>query len=335
MRLDDCDLANINAVSAAPFTRSAPEEEWMEALKEGAIPPSLFDLYQRANFLSFGTAPRFLSDGENLLFSYFGLVLRSVQESMADAHEQLDSFATAHGLVYDPMKQLSGERWEKGADKRERRHFRDLLIALQTAFDATADIAAIFFPGCIDGLEVGRAQFSKIERWIGKPLPQTGLIATPSQFYLKKFYDVIEPLVHAPPPETDWLPMMRLLRNKAAHLGQPLFRQVGLPRKGDGRLFRFIPRQWPYLWERLIKPAGATSSNPALFPQLLRDSLMHQDIVAYTRGLFAKVHLVISAASTVLNEAYDQFKDLPQNQAALLQLKSNFEEYKFETFTNV
>src|SRR5712692_416490 len=281
MRLDDCDLAGIDVVSAAPLVRSAPEEEWVNALKNGAIPADLYDLYQRANFLSFGTAPLFLSDGENLLFSYFGLVLRSVHEAMVDAHEQVTLFTDAHALVYDPMKKLRGERWEKGADKRERRHFRDLLIALQTAFDALADIVAIFFPGSIKGLEVGRAQFSKIEVWLSKPLPQVGLIATPSEFYLKELYKAIEPLVRAQPPETDWLPLMRLLRNKAAHLGQPLFRQVGLPRAGDGRLFAFIPRQWPYLWERLIKPAGQQPSNPTMFTQLLRDSLIHQDIVTY------------------------------------------------------
>jgi hypothetical protein len=109
-----------------------------------------------------------LSDSENLLFSYFALVLRSIQESLIDAHRQTDSFIAAHKLVYDPIKQLRGEKWEKSADKRERRHFRDLLIALQTAFDALADVIAIFFPGCIKGLEVGRAQFSKIELWLNK-----------------------------------------------------------------------------------------------------------------------------------------------------------------------
>src|ERR1700680_4455489 len=153
MRLDDCDLDGIDFVSAAPLTRNTPESEWVSAAHDGAIPSGLFDLYQRANFLSFGTAPRFLSDGENLLFSYFGLVLRSIQESLVDAHEQADLFAAAEELVYDPMKKLRGERWEKDAGKRSRRHFRDLLIALQTTLDALADVIAIFFPGCIARLE--------------------------------------------------------------------------------------------------------------------------------------------------------------------------------------
>src|SRR5690349_1099598 len=138
MHLNGCDLDGIDAISTAPFERNEPEDEWVRAKNEGAIPPSLYDLYQRANFLSFGSAPRFLSDEDNLLFSYFGLVLRSIQESLVDAHEQAGSFAAAEDLTYDLMKKLRGEKWEKGADKRARRHFRDLLIALQTTLDALA-----------------------------------------------------------------------------------------------------------------------------------------------------------------------------------------------------
>ena len=332
MRLDECDLDSIDAVSAAPFVRNAPEDEWVSATSSGAIPTELFDLYRRANFLSFGTAPRFLSDADNLLFSYFGLILRSIHESLVDAQEQADLFAAAQELVYDPMKKLRGERWEKDADTRARRHFRDMIIALQTAFDALSDLIAIFFPGCIKNLEVGRAQFSRIETWLNKPLLSPGLIVTPSEFYLKKLYDALTPLIHAPGPETDWLPMMRLLRNKAAHLGQPLFRQWGLPRIGDGKMFVFIPRQWPYLWESLIKPRGHQPETP--LPKLLRSILIHQDIVTYSRGLLKKVQNVIAVGSSVLNGAYDQFKSLPENQSALTQLKNNSKKYDFESFVD-
>ncbi len=65
--------------------------------------------------------------------------------------------------------------------------------------------------------------------------------------------------------------------------------QVGLHRKGDGKFFAFIPRQWPYLWEKLIKPAGQQPGSPSSFPELLRDTLIHQDIVTYCRGLSAKL----------------------------------------------
>jgi hypothetical protein len=228
--------------------------------------------------LSFGAAPRFLTDADNLLFSYFGLVLRSVQESLVDAQQQEVSFASQQALVYDPMKQHRGERWEKDADLKARRHFRDLLIALQTALDSLSDLIAIFFAGRIQGLKVGRSQFSRIETWISKPFAATNLVIAPSDYYLKKLHDTVRPMIVVPPPETDLLPMMRLLRNKASHLGQPLFRQVGLPDKA-GNLFAFIPREWPYLWEKHIKPAGAT---PIPLFKLFSDSFMRQDIVTYS-----------------------------------------------------
>lgn len=335
MHLDECNLDGIEAISAAPVERKEPEDEWVKAKANGTIPPSLYDLYRRANFLSFGSTPRFLSDEDNLLFSYFGLVLRSIQECLVDAHEQANSFAAAEELVYDPMKQLRGERWEKGADKRARRHFRGLLIALQTSLDALADVVAIFFPGSIKDLEVGRSQFSKIERWLTNSSSATGLIVKPSEYHMKKLHDSLAPLICAPHPETDWLPMMRPLRNKAAHLGQPLFRQIGLHRAEDRKMFAFIPRQWPYLWERLIKPSGQREKNPMPFSLFFRDVLMHQDIVTYSRGVLIKVQMVVAEASLVLNESYEQFKDLPENQAALLQLTRNSEKYSFESFVNI
>lgn len=330
--LDGCDLDAIAGIVAAPFQRREPEEDWLDAAKAGTIPPILYSLYERARFLSFGAAPKFLADDDNLLFSYFGLSLRSVQESLVDAHEQVHAFIAAHQLAYDPVKKIRGESWDKDAPKRERRHFRDLLIALQTSLDAMADMIAIFFPGTIKGLEVGKSQFSRIEIWLKQPFIDKNLIVTPSEFFLKRLYEALKPLIQASAPETDWLPLMRMLRNKAAHLGTPLFRQVGLPQRGEDRQFAFIPREWPYLWERLIKPAGQPPSTP--LPQLLRETLVHQDVVTYAQGLLAKVNAVIAAAAVVLNDTYERFREFPQNQAALMQLKSNFEHYNFEHFDN-
>jgi len=68
MRIEDC-ILNVDIVSAAPITRTEPEDEWKKALESNAIPVSLYDLYCKANFLSFGSAPAFLKDKDNLLFS--------------------------------------------------------------------------------------------------------------------------------------------------------------------------------------------------------------------------------------------------------------------------
>jgi len=331
MRLNECDLDGIAGVVAAPFQRKEPEEDWLIAEREGMIPASLYSLYRRANYLSFGSSPKFLADDDNLLFSYFGLSLRSIMESLVDADIQVTSFIKANDLAYDPVKKMRGEPWGKDATKRANRHFRDLLIALSTSLDALSDVIAIFFPGAIKGLEVGRAQFSKIELWLMKALVNTKLIVSPTEFFVKQLYDTLQPLINASGPQTDWLPLMRLLRNKAAHLGTPLFRQLGLSSR-DGQQVAFIPREWPYLWEQLIKPRGHVPKVP--MPQLLRETLIHQDIVSYAKGLLAKVNSVVAAAIEILNEAYERFREFPQDQAALMQLKGNFEHYNFENFDN-
>lgn len=98
MRLENCVL-NFNVVVSAPLTRTEPEEEWVRATESDAISASLYDLYSRANFLSFGSAPSFSRDDDNLLFSYFSMLLRSLMESLVDADEQLRSFLGAQKLA--------------------------------------------------------------------------------------------------------------------------------------------------------------------------------------------------------------------------------------------
>ncbi len=49
---------------------------------------------------------------------------------------------------------------------------------------------------------------------------------SPAEDSLRRLHEALRPLVHAQPPERDWLPLMRLYRNKAAHLGSSVFRQI-------------------------------------------------------------------------------------------------------------
>lgn len=331
MLLRDC-ILTADRVVTAPLERTSPEEVWVRGHELGIIPKPLFELYHRASYLSFGASPAFLRDSKSVLFSYFGLVLRSVQESLQEADDQLRAFEASQNQTYDPGKKIRGESWDAGADARARRSFRDLLIALQTSLDALADVVAIFLPGLIQGLSVGRAQFSRIEAWLKRPLPTSAeLVISPSDFYLRKLHGELTPIVQAVHPETDWLPFMRLLRNKSAHLGQPLFRQVGLHDR-MGHFYVFIPRQWPYMWERHIEDKGTEDSSRQPLSSLLEEGLIHQDIISFAKGLRAKVTEVIRAGTSVIAAAYEQFKDLPFNQAALSELEKNSEAYGFDHF---
>jgi hypothetical protein len=331
MRLEDCVL-NFDLVMTAPLQRTEPEQEWVRAHSSKVIPASLYDLYCRANYLSFGAVSSFLQDDDNVLFSYFGMLMRSQMEAFADADEQLRLFIEAQIRTYDLGKKARGESWDSEADGRARRRFRDSLISLQGGLDALADLIALFFTGLIPDLRLGRAQFSRIERWLDRPLPAGGLVLTPSEHHVRRLYDTLRPLVYPSQPEHDWLPLMRLFRNKGAHLGSAMFRYVGLHDESF-HFYTFIPRQWPYIWERYMKRREANRpADPDFLPTLLRKTLVHQDIITYAQSLQAKVHDVVHGGVSVLIEAYEQFKDFPVNQAALAELQGSSESYDFECF---
>lgn len=332
MRLEDCILDG-NIFVTASLVRTEPEADWGKARESGSIPRELYDLYEKAHYLSFGSAPKFLGDPDKVLFSYFGMLLRSLMESLVDSKEKAQSFIQDQKLGYDVGKRLRGETWDPDADARPRRHFRDLLIALQSSLDALADLIALFFTGRVPGLYFGRAQFARVEQWLKRPRPPFGLIATPYDEPLQMLFDSLGPIVNAAGPESEWLPLMRMLRNKAAHLGQPVFRQVGLHDKTPA-VYTFIPRQWPYLWERHMKPKGDTSYGQGFISKFFRETLIHQDVETYVLGLQQKVGDVVRAGISVLGEAYKKFQDFDPNAAALAELEGNSESYAFEHFTN-
>lgn len=222
----------------------------------------------------------------------------------------------------------------RSADARARRHFRDLLIALHSCLDAFADLTALFFTGRIAGLRLGRSQFTKIEDWLKRPFPSFGLVLTPYDQPLRQLHDALGPLVLSGGPESDWLALMRLLRNKAEHLGQPVFRQIGLHDETFA-FYAFIPRQWPYIWERHITQHDkSVPTDPNFLPRFFRETLVHQDIVTYAQGLRAKVRNVVDAGMGILGKTYRLFENFAANQAALAELQGNSESYNFEYFVD-
>jgi len=328
MRLDQCKV-DIDLVVSAPVERIEPEPEWVAVRDSGVLPPAVFALYSRSSFLSFGAAPPFLSDDKRFLFSYFSMVMNSLRQSLSDADNDLRLFVEAQSKVYDPGKKLRSEEWEPDADDQARSHFRSLLLSLQSALDASADLIALFLTPLIPGLRVGRAQFSRIEAWLERPLPQPGLVVTPQRHYLERLYDEVRPIVRADTPERDWLPLMRMLRNKAAHLGDNVFRYVGL-HDAAGTFYTFIPRRWPYIWEEHMHPAGQAQSNQQSVGDLFRATLVHDGIVAYARGLRVKVTVLVAAVASVVDGTYVAFKDFGANVTALAELEGSSQAFEFE-----
>lgn len=286
VRLEDCVL-DADLFVTAPLVRSQPEVEWERARESKAIPESLYLLYCRAHYLSFGAAPLFLKDDENILFGYFSMLLRGLMESLSDAEEQLKLFVEAHSLVYDQGKVVRHERWEASAAFRARRHFRDTLLSLQTSLDTLAELIAVFLTGVIPRFSLGRAQFVYIESWLAQTPPSFDAIITPYDDATRMLYDALRPLVHADGPERDWLRLMRMLRNKIAHLSPATCRTIGLHDKSL-RFYEFLPRIWPFMWERHMQVRDSKRGEPNLLPNLFFEILVHQDIESYMRGLRGK-----------------------------------------------
>ena len=259
------------------------------------------------------------------------MVLTSLRDALVDADDELRAFQESQAQVYDLGKRVRGENWDPDAPARAKKHFRLLLLSLQAGLDATADLAALFLTGLIPGLRVGRAQFSRIETWLGRALPPAGLIITPQRHFLEQLYAALSPLVNATRPEQEWLPLMRMFRNKAVHLGGAVFRHIAL-HDADGRFHTFVPRQWPFIPEEYMHFAGAPAPAPEPFPDLLRRTLVHEDILSYASGLRSKVTGVISATLQVLDSAYQRVGDFPVDAAALAELEGSAEAYAFEHF---
>jgi hypothetical protein len=330
MLLENCHVDDVDVVSAAPLGRTEPEEDWIQARDRGTIPTTVFALYKRAAFLSFGSAPSYLSDGDGRLFGYFSMVLRGLKSTLVDAHEALEGFERDQKQVYDIGKQFKGESWDKDADKRAMKHFKLLLISLSSTLDGIAELTAILLTGCISGLRVGKADFQTIDQWLKKPPVKLGLIVTPQAQKLQELYEKLKPIVDSDGAEKDWLPLMNLLRNKAAHLGTDQFRMIGF-HDDEPRFYHFLPRKWPLLWEEHIKTQSSQKQHSSM--KKISEDLIQEDVITFSRGLHHKVIHVVDSALSVLYSTYLQFENFALNEAALTELRKNSKQFDFKRFS--
>ena len=332
MKLVDCDI-NPSAVSMSPLVRGEPEEMWLRGRARGTIPEPLFDIYRRASYLSFGSAPRFLRDNDHVLFSYFCMMIRSLASLLVDIDREKEALAEAERNQYYAGKEIDDPTWTKekseAASAQANRIFRNLLISLNGSLDTASEIIAIFSQGGIKDLQVGRAAFHAIEVWLRNDYKPTSRILTPRDIYLETLHTNLRPIVHCQPPEAEWLTYMRLMRNKVAHLGDGPLR-FGRLRGSDGSVYTFAPRVWPYIWEKEMKPAGQQS--PSDLPRILFQTLVHQDVVEYMSGAERKVRAVVHEACSLTAKAYTDFGNFGFNQVGLDELAQNSKECSFQHF---
>ncbi len=333
MRIEEFDL-DLGGVVTAPVTREEPAADWIEGRDTGIAPPALFSLYTRSTYLSYGAAPPFLADREHILFSYFGLAMQAIKDSLSEADTDLKTFQSKHGKGYDPEKRFKNEPWDPEADAVARRSFQLLLSSLMASVDSTAELVALFLPNQIKNLSPGRAQFSSIESWLEGPRPVTSLVCTPQrQKKLEELYDKIKPAVCTCGEEKEWLRFARNLRNKSTHIPGSIRQFVF--KHSNGELYTFLPRDWPFIWEKLFHVSGSMPpAGLAPMPELLNRILLRQDKLSYAEQLRTRITALIGDVLVVVDQMYRDFGQFPLNQSALEQLLKNSQLADFQAFTH-
>jgi len=333
MKLDDCHLA-FRSVVTAPFEHDEPDDEWRTANSAGHVPSQLWDFYRATRYLSASALAGFSTPTERIVTVYFARLIRSVKACLADAAELRDEMRDISPHQYDPTKPYSNE-FDRSAARKHRSAFRSLLVNLLGALDVIADTIAVVFPRKIPKLYAGGAAFTAVDAWLRKPhvLPP-GLI-TPHDHFIAELHAALSPEVAVlSGPERDWLPLMRMYRNKVAHLGHDSYMQIGLQGKRDGNIAFFIPRSWPFVAEQYATtgPAASSPAEPVDFSDVLPDWLMHQDLEEYSEGAYRKVRAIIGRTFGVLHAAYVQLKAVPASTETLADLERNSQAYQFEFF---
>lgn len=332
MRLQDCVL-EVDQMMTGPMKRTEPDQYWLAAHDNGVIPEGVFKLYCSANYLSYGSAPPFFSDSRNAVFGYFRMLMGGVLEFFDDVEELHSEFKRQSDLLYDPAKKIRGIPFSVDASKHESRAFRRLTMSLAGSLDVFADVVALFFTGQINGLSVGKSDFSKIVSWVESALPPLGSIVTPPEHFRRHLHKVMQGFLICAGPDQEWIDMLNLFRNKSAHLGNQMF-PLSAFHDRTVTFYHFLPREWPEILEAQIEPGdgGVTAEIQKRLREHFEKTLMHEDIVSFTDGLRKRVFNLLDAGFEVLNDAYGQLKSSPLNPQVLDDLQRNHRSYKFQHF---
>jgi hypothetical protein len=335
MKLQDCHM-QLRSVVTPPFEHDAPGADWREVRAAGHIPPQLWDLYRATRYLSASALAGFETPNARIITVYFARLIRSVKECLLDSAELRTQMRDLSARQYDPRKPYPHE-FDRDAARRHRSAFRSLLVNLVGSLDVFADIVAVMLPRQVPHLRAGGAAFTVLERWLATRHEVPSGLISPTAHFVAELHEQLGPIVViSSGPERDWLPLMRMYRNKAAHLGHQSYTQFGLESKIDGNLAFFIPRSWPFVAEQYaaVGPPSQPTNEPVDFSDVLSDWLMHQDLEEYSEGAFRKIHVVLGAGFGALHRLYMQLKAVPVANATLEDLEKSKLSYKFEYFEN-
>lgn len=326
----------LRTVVTPPFEHADPSDDWRVAKADEHIPNQLWDFYRATRYLSASALAGFETRDARIVTVYFARLIRSAKECLLDSAELRAEMRDLYRRQYDPRKAYPHE-FDRDAARRHRSAFRSLLVNLVGALDVFADVVAVMLPREIPRLRAGGAAFTDIEKWLAKPHQLPPGLISPAQHFVAELHQELAPIVVVSSgPERDWLPLMRMYRNKAAHLGHESYTQFGLESKTSDTLSFFIPRSWPFVAEQ--HTTTGSPSRPANelvdFSDALTEWLMHQDLEEYSEGAIRKIKSVLGVGFGVLHRLYVQVNAVPVSAATLEDLDRSKQSYGFEYFEN-
>lgn len=328
-KLQECELDPDMAWSY-PMIHERPEEAWTASMETGRVPASLFKLYCIADYFSLGRAPKFLSDPDRVLFAYLKALGNGIRESFENAGDLLDELREAEKRHYTFLKKMRGEPWDDKAPLVSRRTFRYLLLEISGVLDQTAETVALILFGSVPGLPLGRAEFRRLVGMVRERVPVTSEILSPSEAQRERLFDVIASELSAEGPETDWLDLFYLYRNKTTHIGSYMFPCIGL-RKLETELFpAFLPNRWPVFMEQHAS-VGSRGEKIDL-RRFFESEFIHQDLEQYAEGLIARTLRLAEAVFAVLYESYRLLADCDPDPRRIEGLMKHKEAWRFQHF---
>jgi hypothetical protein len=174
------------------------------------------------------------------------------------------------------------------------------------ALDTVAEFVAVFLPHAISDMRVGAASFTLVHRWAIATSAETIGIVSPRVHFAEELRRGVTKNFPSAGPEVEWYELLRLYRNKAAHLGHQSWQMVGLENQ-ERDVGLFLPRRWPFIVEQHAsydQSGDVASHQPVDFREYFEHALMHVDLNEYSDGAFRKVFAVVESALSVLFRLY-------------------------------
>ncbi len=333
MKLTECNL-DIDGVVMRPPLLNSPHPDWQSVYDNKIVPEYVYRFYCCAEYFSIEKILKFLDDPHRFLFSFLHNTLEGIRHAFTEAKDLVTIIKETQGKGYSPLKRIKNESWDTSADGKQARSARYFIVLMNGILDQLAEVVSIFFHGDIPNLTVGRASFTVLRDFAREPFSPKTKIVTPKENWFEELHTILVDTIEVNGSERQWYELLKLYRNKLAHLGTSMFPILRL-HDDKGEFYSFLPNQFPLFHETGITFKNETQ-NESCEPQNTADyaikNYIHQDIVEYSEKLLEKVYYLLDRCFKVLCSTYIEFKAFDLNASALKSLKNKRTQYDFKHF---